>query len=184
MTAAIIFVNLDTSDSVKSTLSIQLNASESMSGAEFDARFAADPNYPTIVHNNDLRILVFRSFSDLTNRSVADVAIFIKAGLASVEANKFGPPGLTLPVARLTLHELLKGTVPIATFIPNPNVQNNILYPFVEQEFILAPFGTRSTENELIESGQVLRLDYFSNPLSDFHNNEQNERNNEPDNDD
>ena len=151
-----------------------------MTGAEFDARFAADPNYPTIVHNNNLVILVFRDFSDLTNRSIADAAIFIKAGLATVEAGNFGPGCLTLPVARLTLHELLKGTVPIATFTPNPNVQNNILFPFENQSFILAPFGS-TNENELIESGQVLRLDYFSNPMSDFQNNQENERNNEND---
>ena len=142
--AAIVFVNNDLTDNVKEALVRQLFISEAITGAEFDARVVADPNYYTAVHQNNLRIMVIRNLSETTNRELADVVIFVKAGLASVEGGKFGPPGLTLPVDRLYWHELLNGVAPSTeTFTPNPNVQNNILYPLSPKiTELLAPFGT------------------------------------------
>lgn len=107
--SAIIFVNADLTDSLKEILAEQLNVTETMTGEEFDARMTADPNYATIIHLQKIRILVVRSdFRDYTNRTVADVAIFVKQGLASIEKNNFGPPGLTLPLQRLNLYALLR----------------------------------------------------------------------------
>lgn len=105
--SAIIFVNNDLSQSVEDTLKLQLRIDEVMSGTEFDARIAADPNYPDLVHLNGLRIMIIRSFRELDNRSLADIVIFVKAGLAAIEANKFGPPGKTYPVATLTIYQLI-----------------------------------------------------------------------------
>jgi len=98
---AIIFVNENISSAVKEALIRQLDINESISGTEFDARLAADPNYPTIIKGNNLRLLVSRNFADYTNRTVADITIFIKNGLAAVEKNNFGPPNITLPVDKL-----------------------------------------------------------------------------------
>ncbi len=104
----IIFINNDLNDALKSKIITQLYIHESMSGEEFDARIGADPNYPSIVRLRNLRILVIRDFDDLVNRDLADVVIFVKAGLASIEKNNFGPPGLTLPVDTFYIHKLLR----------------------------------------------------------------------------
>lgn len=124
MPGAIIFVNdtinsstlgllqTDTSQnqSIESTLAKQLEINESISLTEFNARVAADPNYPNVVHLLRLRLLVvLPDFRDYTNRNLADIVIFAKAGLASVEKNNFGPPGLTLPVMRLNIWNLING---------------------------------------------------------------------------
>lgn len=142
--SAIIMVNNDLAGNLQETLVRQLFLHEVISGQEFDARVSADPNYPTIIHQQELRILVIRSFYDMTNRDLMDIVIFIKAGLASVEANKIGPPGLTLSVDKLYLHELISGVAPGQdTFTPNPNVQNNIYYPLHPHPTEkLNPFGT------------------------------------------
>jgi hypothetical protein len=153
ITSAIIFVNDDLTPNVEAALQRQLFITDTMTGAEFDARVAADPNYPNIVHLQNAVILVIRSFYDFTNRSLADIVIFVKAGLASVEASKVGPPGLTLPVDRLYLNELFRGTLPsCATFIPNPNAQNNILYPIERhcETKDLRPFGSNFERPETI----------------------------------
>lgn len=106
---AIIFVNNDLSDQVKSVLVANLYITEIMSDVEFDLRVTNDHNYPTIVHQQNKRIIVIRNtFQDLTNRNLADVVMFIKAGLCSIEKSNYGPPGLTLPVENLYIHELLR----------------------------------------------------------------------------
>lgn len=106
--SGIIFVNEDLNDILKQKIMSQLLIQEAMTGAEFDARVAADPNYPTIVKLENYRILVIRSFRDTTNRNLADVVIFVKAGLAAIEKNNFGPPGLTYPVETFNIYGLLR----------------------------------------------------------------------------
>lgn len=141
---AIIFVNNDLAGNVQSTLVRQLYISDVMSGTEFDSRVVSDPNYPQIVHLNNMRILVVRDFADGYSRALADVAIFIKAGLATIEGSKFGPPGQTFPVDRLTIYELLM-KYPISGTLPIPgNVQNNILVPMFPRRNNpnLYPFGS------------------------------------------
>jgi hypothetical protein len=77
-----------------------------MTGEEFDNRVAIDPNYITEIHGSDARVLVIRSFMDYTNRDLADIVIFAKAGLASVEMSKVGPPGITFSIDRMYLSQL------------------------------------------------------------------------------
>lgn len=96
--SAIIFVNNDLTDNVQTRLVRQLHINEVISGTEFDARVAADPDYPSNIKQLDLRIMVLRSFEELDNRELADVVIFIKAALASILKNNFGPPGFTIAV--------------------------------------------------------------------------------------
>jgi hypothetical protein len=105
--AAIIFVNNDLTDQVKSVLQSQLFISDTMSGEEFDARVAADPNYVNIVHNTFQRILVIRTFWNQTNRDLCDIAMFFKNGLLAVETNKYGPPGGTYSAANINIYQLL-----------------------------------------------------------------------------
>lgn len=105
--SAIIFVNSDLNSVSISTLTNQLSITEVMTDIEFNARVAVDPNYPVIVHLNNLRILVInQSFHDFTNRNLADIVIFVKQGLLTVELDKSGPPSLTLPIDRINLFNL------------------------------------------------------------------------------
>lgn len=109
---AVIFVNTDLTDQVLSVLKKQLFISDTISGDEFDARIIADPNYVNIIHNTFQRVLVIRSFWDQKNRNFCDVAMFIKNGLASIETNKFGPPGQTYQAALINIYELLAPATP------------------------------------------------------------------------
>lgn len=110
MPSAIIFVNADMNNVVRTTLMTQLEINELMTFTEFNARVSIDPNYPFNVHANKLRILVVvPDFHDTTNRTLADIALFVSHGLASVEKNNFGPPGLTLPTQRLNIWNLING---------------------------------------------------------------------------
>jgi hypothetical protein len=107
---AIIFVNNDLTDQVKSVLKSQLFLSDIITGEEFDARISSDPNYVNVIKNSFQRVLVIRSFWDHTNRELADVAIFIKNGLAYIEKNNFGPPEQTYQVAKLNIYQLIPAT--------------------------------------------------------------------------
>lgn len=181
--SAIIFVNdsittstlgqLTTKDtpnpSTITGLDVQLQITETMTFAEFNARVAVDPNYPTIVHLNGLRILVILpDFHDLTNRNLADIVIFVKQGLASIEKNNFGPPKLTLPVQRLNIYNLINGTkgsntacFPFPGFLPppqtqtpeNPRPHERLRREFPEGMGALELFGTEAFEENGMDEG-------------------------------
>lgn len=124
--SAIIFINSDINDGIKNKLISQLMITETMTGQEFDNRVAADPNYPQIIHTNYIRVLIIRdSFRDLTNRNLADIVMFIKQGIASIEKTNFGPPGLRLQIDRINLYDLLRynGSSHVK-ILPTPTVQN------------------------------------------------------------
>jgi hypothetical protein len=108
--AAIFFVNADgINDGIRATLMTQLFIDEALTDTDFDARVQVEPDYPDLIHLNGLRIMVLRqNFHDLTNRNLADVVMFVKQGMASIEKNNFGPPGLTFPVTRINMYELLR----------------------------------------------------------------------------
>ena len=89
-------------------LQSQLFIDDTITKTEFDARVAADPNYPTIIHLQGLRVLVILpTFQDYNNRQLADVVIFLHQGLADIEKNNFGPPCQNYEIQRLTIYELL-----------------------------------------------------------------------------
>lgn len=104
--AAIIFVNNDLTDNVRSMLVRQLHINEVIDGYVFDDRVTADPYYTRLVKANNQRIMVVRSFRELENRTLADVVIFVAHGLAAIEENKFGPRCQTYPVVDLTWGKL------------------------------------------------------------------------------
>ncbi len=131
MPSVILFVNGDLNDTLQNNLTRQLEINDTMSLAEFNARVAADPNYPAVVHLNNLRIMVILpTFQDTTNRNLADIVLFVKQGLASVEKSNFGPPGLTLDIQRLNIWNLINGIkgnntacFPFPGFLPPPQTQ-------------------------------------------------------------
>jgi hypothetical protein len=101
---AIVCVNDDLSPSVKEALIRQLFINQVLDGYAFDSYLAIDPLYPTKIKQLNQRILIIRTFanrSSISTWTIPDVVMFIKNGLSSVEINKFGPPGLTLPVLKL-----------------------------------------------------------------------------------
>lgn len=105
----IAFVNGDIDGYTLNTLSTQLFIDGYIPKSEFDARVAALPDYPSIVHANNLRIIVILpDFRDYTNRELADVVIFVKNGLANIEKNKYGPPKYSLTVERINIYDLLR----------------------------------------------------------------------------
>ena len=160
---AIIFVNHDLSPNVEAVLQRQLMITDTMDGYEFDDRVALDPNYPTEIHLNNLRILVIRSFYETTNRNLADVVIFVKAGLAYVEHCKFGPPGQTYQIDKLQLEELLTAEAKQEFFKHRHHVQSNILYPmFHHHHRFKYPFGTDCIE-PIISKGLLVNDDEEAN---------------------
>lgn len=104
-----VFVGAEPSTDELTKLKGQLMIDEVMTKTEFDARVVADPNYPKIVHLQNFRILVILdTFQDLTNRNLADIVIFVKQGIAAIEKNNYGSPGLSLDLQRLNIYELLR----------------------------------------------------------------------------
>jgi hypothetical protein len=104
---AVIYINTDVSDNVLAVVAKQLIILEVMTAAEFDARYIADPNYPTIIKNTNQRILVKRDLLDFTNRDVADIVIHVKFNLATVELTKYGPPNKTYPIFKLYMQDII-----------------------------------------------------------------------------
>ena len=98
-----------TSSSELNNLQTQLFIDDTMTKKEFDARIIADPNYPTVVHLQGIRILVILpTFHDLVNRHFADVVMFLHQGLADIETNKFRCPGQSYQIQRLNVYEILR----------------------------------------------------------------------------
>lgn len=104
--SAIVFVNDDLTANVEAMLVRQLYIDEVIDGYVFDDRLEANSAYLSQVKAANLRLMVVRSFEELENRELADVVIFVKAGLAAIECNGFGAPGQTFPVVNLTWPKL------------------------------------------------------------------------------
>jgi len=101
------------------TLQIQLFINDTITKAEFDARVASDPNYPAIVHLQNLRVLVILekhvAFCEIDNLELSDVVLFLHQGLADIERCHFGPPRQNFEVQRLNIYEILRA-------VHSPNV--------------------------------------------------------------
>ena len=98
--SAIVFVNTDLTQNVVNKLKTQLFITDIFDGSTFDG-YVANTQFLADCKAQNKRILVTRPFNDYNNRNLADVAMFIKNGLASIEVNKFGPPGQTYKVVEL-----------------------------------------------------------------------------------
>jgi len=100
--AGIVFVNNDLVIGAIDWIVKQMHISEYMDGYTFDQRVAADPEYVNKIKQLNLRIMVIRNFSDYTNRDLADLAIFVKNGLASVLKNNYGIPQQTVEIKNIS----------------------------------------------------------------------------------
>lgn len=93
----------------KSTLESQLKIDETLTGEEFDLRLLSNPNYVTLIHNLNYRIMIIRNdYINCPNREYADVILHVKYGQASVLKNNCGPHGVTYPISRINVYELLR----------------------------------------------------------------------------
>lgn len=113
--------------SMLQTIQTQLYIDDTMTKEEFDLRVEADPNYPTIVHLQGLRILVIvpayndgYAYMNVPNIGYADVVMFVHQGLADIEKNNFGPPGQNYEIQRMNMYSLLRA-------VDSPNI---VILPF------------------------------------------------------
>jgi hypothetical protein len=104
--AGIILVNNDINENIINTITQQLFIDGYMDGYHFDNIILDNPDYPFLVKQLNRRILVFRPLNELNNRELFDVVCFFKHGLLSVEINKFGPHGITVPLVSVTWQKL------------------------------------------------------------------------------
>jgi hypothetical protein len=104
---AIIFINNDLSSQVLSVFVRQLFITEVLTAAQFDGYVAADGYWVSDQLYDGYRILVLRDLWDQTNRDLADIVLFAKDGLVSVEQNKVGPPNITLQINQVYLTALI-----------------------------------------------------------------------------
>jgi hypothetical protein len=116
----------DAGTSELTNLQIQLFIDDTITKAEFDARVAGDPNYPTIVHLQDLRVLVILPVNvpfceETINFEYADVVMFLHQGLADIEKNRFGPPGQNYDIQRINIYAVLRAV---------EHCHNDIIVPF------------------------------------------------------
>lgn len=102
---AIIFCNDDLTAEVRGVIQRQLFITDTMTGAEFDARLAADPSYPAQIHGGGQRILVIRSFLNHEQWDKADLVLFCSHGIAAVERSKVGPPGISFGIDHMYLSQ-------------------------------------------------------------------------------
>jgi hypothetical protein len=103
---AIIFCNDDLTLITQNFLTQQLQLSVVMSGASFDALYAANPNYKQTLYQTNTRILVMRDLKDHTNRNVADVVLFIKGAIATHLKDGYGAPTQAYSLENLTWAKL------------------------------------------------------------------------------
>ena len=106
---ALIYINNDISSKSLETLVSQLFISETITDLEFIDRLTLDPNYIKTIHGSNLRVIVLKDFvlNTLSNE-LADIVMIISHGMAGVFKDNSGPPGLTLPINKLYIHELLR----------------------------------------------------------------------------
>jgi hypothetical protein len=133
------FANNDLVPQVQGVLTSQLFLDEIISLTEFNARVASTPDYPIIIHQNDIHLLVLDTYYNLTiDRSVFDFCFFMKDGQAAVlHCHGYGAPGISFPIAYLTIDQLRHHFPLCGCWHPwdgygccnNPPIQNNILFP-------------------------------------------------------
>lgn len=102
----VIFLNSDTPEQPLSVVQRQLFIDETIDLNEFNSRISNDQDYSSKIRTAGTRILVLIDYSSIVNRDLADVVIYVKFGLAYVQKNNFGPPGLSIPVDRMYLQKL------------------------------------------------------------------------------
>lgn len=135
--SAIIFINNNITNNQQLYLQNQLQITETIYFQEFNARINKDPNYPQIIHSQNLRVLVIlQNMQDTTNRELADVVFFVKQGLIAILKNKFGPLTTSFSQNRINLWQLLRAANSNQVLIL-PEPQPKPIYPCQQ----LLPYG-------------------------------------------
>jgi len=108
---AILFINKEVSEQVLSVIQSQLFINETMSDGYFISKINDDGYYVQKNKADGYRILVIlENFNDISqpDRSLADVVMFVKNGLLSIEKNNYGPPMPSMTISDLYIHKLLR----------------------------------------------------------------------------
>jgi len=100
------FVNDNISANIQSVLTEQLFLTDVISIDEFALRVINNPNYVSIVHGAGLRVMVLKKIYDTRYNDLADIILYCKDGLISVESNKIGPPGITFEIKNIQIYNL------------------------------------------------------------------------------
>ena len=137
----------------KLTLESQLYIQETITGDEFDTRIIIDPNYPAIIHSMNYRILVIKGdVNNHANNEYADIILFVKQGLVSVIKNNYGSPGLTVPLSKIEIHQLLRYNkskyvvnLPLTSIYPFPRTLGGI---FAMQSKDISGVHEANSDNE------------------------------------
>jgi hypothetical protein len=144
-----VFPGTDPKASELTTLQTQLFINDTVTKAEFDARVAADINYPTIIHLQNLRVMVILpTFHDLVNRQYADVVIFLHQGLGDIECNRFGPPGQNYEIQRINIYAILRA-------VHSPNVA-------------ILPFGIGGIGGNCCNCCEICSFPFYCDRCHDF----------------
>jgi hypothetical protein len=104
--AALILVNDNLPTTVQDLLVKQLFVDIVLDGYDFDQAVLLNPNYAMEIKEDNLRLLVNRDLSDMTNRYLFDVVLYFRNGLVSVLEDRVGPPSDTWPVLSLTWEKI------------------------------------------------------------------------------
>jgi hypothetical protein len=105
----VIFINEDITSEVLSVIQRQFFITQTFYGWAFDGYVARDGyNFICPIYANGYRYLVLRDLQNHTNRDLADIVLFARNGLISVEQCKYGPPGTTFTIDRAYLTALLE----------------------------------------------------------------------------
>jgi hypothetical protein len=84
--AAVMLVNNDLTPQVQGRIVQQLFVSEVVSLPEYQARMAGTPEYyPTIIRQNNIRLMVVSSYYNITNPFIFDIGVFMKNGQCNVD---------------------------------------------------------------------------------------------------
>lgn len=104
--AALIQVNNDLPTTVQDLLIKQLFIDIILDGYDFDQAVLLNPNYAMEIKEDNLRLLVNRDLSDMTNRYLFDVVLYFRNGLVSVMESLVGPPADTWKITDITWEKL------------------------------------------------------------------------------
>lgn len=104
--SALILINNDLTDNTRNYIVKQLHINTIMDGYSFDGYITANPTWISTIHEGNMRVMVVRPFTEFNNREIFDVVIFVKAAMATILQNNFGPPRQIWPLLNLTWSKL------------------------------------------------------------------------------
>lgn len=102
----LILVNSDLTDNVIDYLKRQLFLDKVLDGYAWAQELENDPNIKETIKIKNQRIMVYKNLLEQENRDIFDLVLFISKGQIYVLFNKFGPPGISYSITKLTWNKL------------------------------------------------------------------------------